>query len=201
MWVFFSAALFVGYVLRRYKVQRYSTQKFSRRCDCIKKTAVVPLKVPWIVKHNDYNPLGDAKETMFWWFHLTRVDGSIRFLVEVSPYMFCRVPFNPFGRTGVVGKGLFAYCGPNNITLTIICCKSLGFLKVVYLKKGKLLYTGYLDHPMNTANAWFEATIYYYEVQEEQCPEWITAFGEQGEQCPEWLTAFVKGYCDVSQIK
>ena len=183
MWVFVSAALLVGYVLRRYKTQRYSTQKFSRRCDYMEKTSVAPLKVPWSVKYNDYNPTGEINDLRFWWFNLTRVDGDIRFLIEVSPYTFCRVPFNPFGRTGVVGKGLFPHCGPNNMILTIVWSKSLGFLKVVYLKKGKFLYTGYLDHPMNTDNAWVEATIYYFEVQE---------YPGIKEKIPEWLTTFVK---------
>ena len=184
MWVFVSAALFTGYILRRFKTQRYSTQKFSRRCDYMEKTAVPPLKVPWMIKYNDYNPLGEMNEMIwFWWFNLTRVDGCIRLLVEVSPYTFSRVPFNPFGRTGVLGKGLFPHFGPNNMILTIIWSKSLGFVKMVYLKKGNFLYTGYLDHPMNTDNAWVEASIYFYEVQE---------FTGIQEQCPEWLTVFVK---------
>lgn len=185
MWVFVSAALFVGYILRRYKAVIYSTQKHSRRCDYIKKNAVVPLKVPWTVRYNDYSPIGEINETMFWWFHLTRVDGGIRFLVEVSPYTFCRVPFNPLGRTGAVGKGLFPHYGPNNMTLTIVWSKYSGFLKYIPFKKGKFLYMGYLDHPMNTDNAWIEAIIYYYEVQE---------YIGLKEECPEWLIAFVKEF-------
>lgn len=185
MWEFVvPTALCLGYVLRRYKIQRYSTQKFSRRCDYMDKSAVAPLMVPWRVKHNDYNPLGEVNETKFWWFHLTRVDGGIRFLIEVCPFTFHHVPVNPFGRTGIIGKGLFPHYGPNNMTLTIVWSKTIGFLKLVYLKKGKFWYTGYLDHPMNTDNAWVEATIYYYELQEY---DGIT------EQCPEWLNSFVKG--------
>ncbi len=181
----FVSALCLGYVLRRYKIQRYSTQKFSRRCDYMEKTAVAPLKVPWRVKYHDYNPLGEVNETKFWWFNLTRVDGGIRFLIEVSPYMFCRVPVNPFGRTGIVGKGLFPHYGPNNMILTIVWSKTVGFLKLVYLKKGTFLYTGYFDHPMNTDNAWIEASIYYYELQE---------YDGMKEQCPEWLNSFVKEF-------
>lgn len=185
MWVFVSALCF-GYVLRRrYKMQRYSTQKFSRRCDYMKKNAVSPLKVPWNVKYHDYNPLGEVNKKMFWWFHLTRVDGGIRFLIEVSPFMFSRVPVNPFGRTGIVGKGLFPHYGPNNMILTIVWSKTFGFLNIVYLKKGKLLHMGYLDHPMNTDNAWVEASIYYYELQE---------YNGIKEQCPEWLYSFVKEF-------
>jgi len=184
MWVFVSA-LCLGYVLRRYRMQRYSTQKFSRKCDYMEKTAVLPLMVPWSVKYHDYSPLGEVNETKFWWFNLTRVDGGIRFLFEVSPYTFRRVPVNPFGRTGVVGKGLFPKYGPNKMILTIVWSKTAGFLKLVYLKKGKILYTGYLDHPMNTDNAWVEARIYYYELQE---------YNGIKEQCPKWLSSFVKEF-------
>jgi len=203
MWEFVSAAVCLGYVFRRYKIPRYSTQKFSRRSDYMEKAAVAPLKVPWNVKHDEYNPLGEVKETNIWWFHLTRVDGGIRFLVEVSPYTFCRVPVNPFGRTGIIGKGLFPHYGPNNMTLTIIYSKTVGFLKLLYLKQGKFLYTGYLDHPMNTDNAWVEATIYYYELQEYEQQEYEQQEyeqqeyeqqekqKEQKEQCPEWLNTIV----------
>ncbi len=182
MWEF-AAAVMICYVLRRYKTQRYSTQKFSRKCDYMEKTSLAPLKVPWNVKYDEYNPMGEINEATFWWFNITRIDGGMRFLFEVSPYIFRKVPFNPFGRTGVVGKGLFQHFGPNNMVLTIIWSKTLGFLRLVYLKKGKFLYHGYLDHPMNTDNAWVEATIYYLEVQE---------YPGIKEECPEWLTTFVK---------
>lgn len=183
MWLVVSATLCLCYVLRRYRNNQYFTQRFSRKCDYIQKAAVAPLKVPWGVKYCDYRPLGEIKETLFWWFNLTRVDGTVRFLIEVSPYTFCRVPVNPLGRTGVVGKGLLPHYGPNRMTLTILWSKTLGFLKVVYSKKGTLLFTGYLDHAMNTDNAWIEATIYLYEVVD---------YPGKTEVCPEWLISFVK---------
>ena len=186
MWEY--AIPFVAYLLRRYRSQKYSTQKFSRRCDYMEKSQLSPLKVSWNVKYEEYKPKGRIDETRLWWFDLTRVDGKIRFLVEVSPYIFCRVPYNPFGRTGVVGKGLFPRTGPHNMTMTIIWSRTLGFLKLAYIKKGKLLYMGYLDHPMNTDNAWIDAAIYLFDVQE---------FSGVPEECPEWLATFVK---DINKI-
>ena len=182
MWLV-SAVLFVCYAFRRYRVPRFTTQKFSRRCEYLKKAAVAPLKVPWNVDYQDYNPLGAIKDTGFWWFYLTRIDGCTRFLIEISPFTFSKVPFNPFGRTGVSGKGVFPHYGPNNMVLTIVWSRSLGFLKIIFKKKGNILYTGYVDHPLNTDNAWIEANIYYYELQE---------YPGLKEDCPEWLTAFVK---------
>jgi hypothetical protein len=149
----------------------------------VKRTAVQPLRVPWTVKYKDYDPQGKVKDTSFWWFNLTHIDGSTRFLVEVSPFTFSKVPFNPFGRTGASGKGVFPHHGPNIMIITIVWSRSLGFLKMIFVKKGTFLYRGYVDHPMNTDNAWVEAVLYYYEVKE---------YPGLKEDCPEWLTTFVK---------
>lgn len=176
----------VAVVARRYKSPRYSTQRFSRRCDYMQKCQITPLKVPWCVTHKDYRPFGQiSKVSPFWWFHLTQIDGCLRFLVEVSPYMFCRVPFNPFGRTGIIGKGLFPRFGPNHMIITIVWSRTFGFLKMVYLKKGKFLYRGYIDHPMNTDNAWVEADIYSLEIMSKEPLE-------EKETCEEWLKVFVQ---------
>lgn len=183
MWVSLSVVLLFCYSLRRYRVPRYATQKFSRRCEYIKRTAVAPLKVPWSVANKDYDPMGQIKDTTFWWFNLTHIDGGTRFLIEISPFTFSKVPFNPFGRTGVSGKGMFPHYGPNNMIMTIVWSRFLGFCKIIFAKKGKFLYRGYVDHPFNTDNAWVEADYYYYEVQE---------YSGLKEDCPEWLTAFVK---------
>ena len=197
IWSFVSVViLFTAYICRRYRCQVYSTQRFSRQCDYMEKTKLAPLKVPWSVKYKGYEPLGEINESMFWWFNLTSIDGKIRFLFEVSPYTFCRVPFNPFGRTGVIGKGLFPRSGPNNMIITIVWSKTLGFLKMLYLQKGELLYSGYLDHPMNTDNAWVEATVYYFEVEDdhglkETCPEWLQIFLKELKKC-ESCTAHTK---------
>ena len=186
-----SAIAFTSYIYRRYRLQRYSTQTFSRRSDLIEKAQLPPLKIPWNVKYPDYKPLGEISETRFWWLDLTFIDGRMRFLIEVSPFTFCRVPFNPFGRTGVQGKGLLPYFGPNSMIITIFWSPNKGFLKMIYLKRGCLLYRGYLDHPMNTDNAWIEASIYSLEVQD--FPE---SFAEE---CPDWLESITKKYIKVSK--
>lgn len=170
------------YVTRRYKCKNYSTQKYSRRCDYMQKSQVSPLKVPWKVRYDGYDPLGeeDARVSC-WWFRLTFVDGRMRFLVEVSPYVFCRAPYNPLGRTGVMGNGLFPQCGPNYMIMTILWSDTLGFLKLINGKEGVHLYRGYVDHPMNTDNAWVEADIYYVTVGH---------FSEPIDDCPAWLREF-----------
>lgn len=183
MFLGYVAVIVCVWICRRYRSERYFTQKYSRRCDYVKKAKLSALRVPWSVAYPEYKPLGTIGTGSFWWFNLSYIDGHARFLVEVSPYIFCSVPFNPLGRTGAVGKGVFPHTGVNSIILTIVWSRSLGFLKMLAFQKGTLMYRGYLDHPMNTDNAWVEASIYKFEVQD---------YSGVTEKCPEWLEMFVK---------
>lgn len=169
------------YVVRRYRTPSYHTHKFSRNTMYMNKSLISPLKVSWLVKFEDYRPLGSPCEqkNLSWWFQTTRVDGRTRFLVEVSPHSFSFVPINPIGRTGVIGKGLFPKLGPNNICITVVWSRKQGLLNMAYVKEGKHVYTGYLDHPLNTDHAWVEADVYLRfsesEVKEE-CADWLVSF-------------------------
>ena len=187
MWIVVSVIVISFYFWRKYKPQKYSTQKYSRWCDYIEKTQLTPLKVPWNVHYEDYTPLGEIDENYIWWFNLTFIDGRARFLIEVSPYTFRGVPVNPLGRTGVIGRGLFSHSGPYSVLITISWSKISGFLSMSFTKGDNFLYRGYLDHPMNTDNAWMEATIYYTvkDTQLQDTPVFI-------DRCPEWLKMFVK---------
>lgn len=180
-----TAALIAILVCRRYRPSRYSTQRFSRRGDYIEKSEVSPLKVPWSVRYESYSPRGNPHGFFpFWWLYPTFADGRRRCLVEVSPYILTPVPWNPFGRTGVVGKGLFAQYGPNRMTVTVYWSATLGFLKMAYLGAGRRLHRGYVDHPLNTDNAWVEADIRHVELQD---------FAGVTEDCEEWLRPYLKG--------
>jgi hypothetical protein len=183
-WTIVSLTVIGVHFFRRYKTQNYATQKFSRRNDYMRKTEFSPLKVNWNVKFEDYKPLGKIRVTRFWWFDRTNIDGKKRLLIEVSPYTFCCAPFNPFGRTGIIGEGLFPHTGPNYQIFTIVWSRTLGFLKMMHVRKGNFFSQGYLDHPLNTDNAWIEADIYHLEVQEfvghpETCPEWLQTSFQQ----------------------
>ncbi len=174
---------------RRYKPPCYSTQKQSRNCKYFRKSPVMPLQVPWKIKMNQYTPeqLNNSNEFSFWWFRNCNIDGKVRLLAEVSPFMFSLVPFNPLGRTGACGKGLFPNYGPNKLILTLVWSRTFGFLRVVYLKRGEFLYAGYVDHPMNTDNAWYEAEFYSLVVDEPSSSMCREHHGNE-----EWLNIFIK---------
>ena len=154
---------------RRYKPPKYSIQKHSRSSLYMQKKSVAPRDVPWVVRLHNYTPIVRENENelcLWWWFRKTRIDGRRRFLLEISPDSFSRMPTNPFGRTGLAGRGKLALTGPNVITMTIIWSKLLGFMRIAYTKKGEHIYTGYIDHPMNTDNAWIEAEVYIFLDQD-----------------------------------
>lgn len=174
------------HAFRRFRPPPYTTQKYSRMSLAFTKTHVPALLVPWSVKHASYAPVvipaaaynGEhdhhQEDTVpsswfrdafcfvpHWWFWTTRADGTLRFLAEVSPVLFSRMPTNPYGRTGCSGRGQLPHLGPNPMVYTVVVSPSSGkCTRVLYRKEGKLAFRGYLDHPFNTDNAWVEAEVY-----------------------------------------
>ena len=77
------------------------------------------------------------------------------------------MPYNPFGRTGASGRGILKHWGPNqiNIVVFINSTNNIGAVNTFYHnfeanKITYLIHSGYIDHPANTDNAWFEGNIY-----------------------------------------
>ncbi len=171
---------------RRYRPPKYSTQKLSRSSELIERAPIEVLKVPWTVKHMSYAPLGTIDDSCpLWWFYPTIIDGRTRLLIEVSPFTMRSVPSNPFGRTGAVGKGRLKQYGPNHMSLTVFWSRPGGVHKVCAVKSGLPLYRGYVDHPLNTDNAWVEADIHHVEVHD--------CFGAR-ESCEEWLQVILRRF-------
>lgn len=168
MYLAITFALGVALLVRRYKLPKYSIQKFSRCTSLINRTIIPPLRVPWKVKFDNYDPVRTERhEFHFWWFKLCFTDGRTRLLCETSAFLFARVPYNPFGRTGVSGRGIFKYWGPNRFDVVVYTNKNnhIGIVKKFYhkvktLRNYSLIHSGYIDHPANTDNAWFEGNIY-----------------------------------------
>lgn len=163
--------------LRRYKIPAYSTQKFSRSDTLMNKTIVLPLRVPWKVKFDDYNPIRTEDHKFnLWWFKLCFTDGRTRLLCETSAFLFAYVPYNPLGRTGVSGRGILKYWGPNRVDV-VVCMNKNNHKVNIFYKKTKapadaaLIHSGYIDHPANTDNAWFEGNIYVYKVRRDDLVE------------------------------
>jgi hypothetical protein len=161
-----TCALGVVFLLRRYKSPEYSVQKYSRSTSIIDRTRILPLRVPWKVKFNDYNPFRTEMNTFQpWWFRWCFTDGKTRLLCETSAFLFACVPYNPFGRTGASGRGILKYWGPNRVDIVVFMNKTnhIGIVNVFYHKitsSLNLVHSGYIDHPSNTDNAWIEGNIY-----------------------------------------
>jgi hypothetical protein len=185
IWIVSGVLLLVMFLKRRYKAPRYTTQKFSRSCKYLVKTDIMTLKVPWHVQVLDYTPQGSTADSFtWWWFDTTYIDGKKKFLIEVSPVTFSRVPINPMGRTGYSGMGLFPKYGPTHMIMTLVYSKTFGFLRAVYTKRGDLIYQGYIDHPMNTDNAWYEAEVYSVitdesPIENDQEEDWVLSLAQR----------------------
>lgn len=185
VWIVSGIVILVTYLTRRYRAPRYYTQKFSRSCKYLDKTKIMTLKVPWHVKFSDYAPQGSITDKLTcWWFDRTDIDGKERFLIEVSPVTFSKVPINPMGRTGYSGMGLFPKYGPNKMIVTLVYSKTFGFLRAVYTKRGHLIYEGYIDHPMNTDNAWYEAEVYRVitdeaPIEDDKEEDWVHGLAQR----------------------
>ena len=161
-----TCAFAVVFLLRRYKSPQYSVQKYSRSTSIIDRTKILPLRVPWKVKFNDYHPFRTEMNTFQpWWFRWCFTDGKTRLLCETSAFLFACVPYNPFGRTGASGRGILKYWGPNRVDIVVFMNKTnhIGIVNVFYhkiLSSLNLVHSGYIDHPANTDNAWIEGNIY-----------------------------------------
>jgi hypothetical protein len=161
-----TCSLAVWFLLRKYEPPKYSIQKFSRSNRLFHKTKILPLRVPWTVKFNNYDPIRTEKNTFQpWWFKLCFTDGKTRLLCETSAFLFAYVPHNPHGRTGASGRGILKYWGPNRIDVVVFMNKTnhIGMVNVFYHEvttSFDLVHSGYIDHPANTDNAWLEGNIY-----------------------------------------
>jgi hypothetical protein len=182
-------AAVVAFSWRRYKSNYYSIQKFSRSTSLIDKTTILPLRVPWKVKFNDYNPIRTERNTFqLWWFRLCLTDGKTRLLCETSAFLFSYVPYNPLGRTGASGRGTLKYWGPNRVDIVVFMNKTnhIGQVNVFNHKittsffnhkittSLNLVHSGYIDHPANTDNAWLEGKIYMSKVLQDDLVEDVT---------------------------
>jgi hypothetical protein len=162
------AIVAVGVAARRFKRPLYPMQKFSRSRQYFKKAEVLPLRVPWTVRYSDYAPVETERtdQPLPWWFRASRADGRRRFLCETSAFLFARVPYNPYGRTGASGRGVLKHWGPNRITVVVFMNRDnhMGRVSVAYdvvpVSGARLLHAGYVDHPANTDNAWLEGCVY-----------------------------------------
>ena len=97
---------------------------------------------------------------------------------------FSRVPMNPMVRTGYSGMGLFPKYGPNQMIVTLVYSKTFGFLRAVYTKRGDCIYRGYIDHPMNTDNAWYEAEVYSVitdesPIEDDKEEDWVRSLARR----------------------
>ena len=170
MYLIITLILGTAFFLRRYKTPVYSIQKFSRSNCLMNKTRVLPLSVPWKVKINNYDATPTEKKKFhLWWFKLCFTDGRRRFLFETSAYLFAYVPYNPLGRTGVSGRGILKYWGPNRVDIVVFVNRNNHISKVnMFYDKFKasrdivLMHSGYIDHPANTDNAWLEGNVYMF---------------------------------------
>lgn len=163
-YVITTTAIIYWFFFRRFQPPRYPAQKFSRSGQFLARSAVPPLRVSWSVAFTDYTPINNGALTEFWWFRKTKLDGKVRFLIEVSSKIFSKMPVNPYGRTGATGNGLLTRLGPNEITITVMWSRTQGYLRKSNVAFGKMIFCGYVDHPLNTDNAWIEAQIFINEV-------------------------------------
>jgi hypothetical protein len=184
MWATCAGTVFVGWwwLFRRFRPPRYSVQKWARTSRLLRRVEVIPLCVPWSVQLDSYTPATCNLDGLyFWWFRLSRMDGRLRFLVEVCPYPFSRLPHNPHGRTGTSGRGVLGRYGANNCPVTVDWSPILGFVRVHdchLVSKEKRVFYGFCDHPLNTDNAWVEADIRVRIVDDcdgtrYPCPPWL----------------------------
>ena len=181
-----TAFFFYWLFFRRFQTPRYSSQKFSRSNQFLLRSTVPPLKVPWSVPYTDYAPVKYETTDHPWWFRTTRLDGKVRLLVEVSARLFTKMPINPYGRTGATGKGALLHSGPNKITLTVFWSSTGGYAGESSGKLGKRIHHGYVDHPLNTDNAWIEAEVFVHEDFSQ------TSHGGEKPECPPWLKKILK---------
>lgn len=181
---------------RRFKRPLYSTQKFSRSNEYFQKRHLAPLKAPWNVRIQDYNPIQTERlPIQAWWFRCCNTDGKARMLFEVSPYSFTKVPYNPLGRTGAEGRGVLKYWGANYIKVVVSLNKNNHIGRVEMGKNitvdntCEIIHRGYIDHPANTDNAWIEGDVF---VNKE-----ITLFDDLRDEYT-WLQPFLKYSTPVS---
>lgn len=171
MWLYIGSTLLIV-ALRYYKPPPYTLQSRARRDVCSPRSKFMGLYTPWSVDFLTYKPTtfppSDDSVRLFWWLQPTFIDSRLRLLCEVCPSFFSHQPKNPYGRTGLCGRGRLKDFGPNWLVMYVhqltntheyqvqtSWCQS--FLTV--LQHRNYTYRGYIDHPMNTDNAWVETVI------------------------------------------
>ena len=181
-----GALLYALRSLRAFRVPRHFAQRYSRDDWMQQRSRVRASLVPWRVRHPDYRPvISGAPAADFWWFRRTFADGTCRFLFEVSPKTFALMPTNPYGRTGCRGLGKLKRPGGNFVRFTVIRSPLQSFIRLVEDGGGFQIYTGYIDHPLNTDNAWLEGTVSVRYVEGEYF---------SSEFCEPWLRSILNLY-------
>ena len=171
---------------RAFRVPRHFAQRYSRDDWMQQRSRVRASLVPWRVRHPDYRPvISGAPAADFWWFRRTFADGTCRFLFEVSPRTFALMPTNPYGRTGCRGLGKLKHLGGNFVRFTVVRSPLQSFIRLVEDGGGFQIYRGYIDHPLNTDNAWLEGTVSVRFVEGEYF---------SSEFCEPWLRSILNLY-------
>ncbi|KAF6768328.1 ADP-ribose pyrophosphatase mitochondrial [Paragonimus kellicotti] len=146
------------------------------RTDGLQRALVPDELVDWRVKWDAYKPINythpkvhgkswadpDIQNSPEVVLNFNQIDGTVDRTSFMGIYQLDsnRIPLNPRGRTGICGRGSLGRWGPNHAADPIVTSRpndSCAYdTKAELLKMPQVIYSGYVDDPRNTDNAWME---------------------------------------------